>query len=317
MNASLKSSGCMPWVQTELRARTRLSELTRPLQSLSEFSVDFAEPLGLGACSAVFAGRHLETTCGVAIKAMARAFPTERGALSIDAGIQNETLAFQRLLEAQGLDHPHLVRLVGAFQGKAAEAFSRGFKLYEIGGEEIMHYFVMELLEGGSLQDHLDQHGAMLEWQARHVTREVCIGLAHLHELGIVHRDLKPGNVLFDGKIDEVPHAKIIDFSHAGLAPDGAKLLSGELGTRGYTAPEVLSERPYGAKCDVFSLGCTAHALLSGGRVPRRQLRVGMVNQLSTEVSDQALDFMKSLLVMDADQRPSAAEVLTHPWLQF
>lgn len=244
----------------------------------------------------VFAGKHRGSNFDVAVKAMSTALPTETGALPVASGICNESTAFDHLLE--GPPHPNVVELVGRFEGLGSE-------------DEQVYYFVTELLAGGSLEDSL-QAGGMEEATARRVIRSVCQGLASLHDQGVVHRDLKPGNVLFS-KGEEDP--KLIDFSHAALVSGDEETLTGELGTRGYVAPEVLSEKPYGKKCDMFSLGCTVHALLSG-RPPRRHLRVGFVQQLPSSVSPSARRFVEALLTVDPRSRPSAREALAERWLQ-
>eukprot|EP00439_Symbiodinium_sp_Y106_P036943 s7023_g4.t1 len=275
----------------------RFAALNQPRpRSLSEFEVDFESPVGRGACSVVFAGKHRGSNFDVAVKAMSTALPTETGALPVASGICNESTAFDHLLE--GPPHPNVVELVGRFEGLGSE-------------DEQVYYFVTELLAGGSLEDSL-QAGGMEEATARRVIRSVCQGLASLHDQGVVHRDLKPGNVLFS-KGEEDP--KLIDFSHAALVSGDEETLTGELGTRGYVAPEVLSEKPYGKKCDMFSLGCTVHALLSG-RPPRRHLRVGFVQQLPSSVSPSARRFVEALLTVDPRSRPSAREALAERWLQ-
>eukprot|EP00930_Biecheleria_cincta_P047086 TRINITY_DN32577_c0_g1_i1.p1 TRINITY_DN32577_c0_g1~~TRINITY_DN32577_c0_g1_i1.p1 ORF type:complete len:374 (+),score=65.86 TRINITY_DN32577_c0_g1_i1:40-1122(+) len=293
-------------------------------QSLQEFAVDFTAPLGVGACSSVFAGTHLHTSCNVAIKTMrpAASGPCPvPGSLAVSEGVENESSAFKTVLNAGGLSSPNVVELLGLFDGELGEALALGMQLPSqdeaVSAEEPMHYFVTELLEGGSLQDFLDEFGPMPEPQVRHLTRGLCQGIASLHDQGIVHRDIKPANVLFGrhGLDSEAPVPKLIDFSHAGHVLEGHAFLTGELGTRGYVAPEVLSGRPYCRKCDIFSLGCVVHAMLSGGRVPRRQLRIGMVHQLPASVSREARLFLTDLLCMDPAQRPGAEEVLQMPWL--
>ncbi|CAE8619058.1 unnamed protein product, partial [Polarella glacialis] len=267
----------------------------KPPQCLGEFAVDFTSPIGMGACGSVFAGRHLETNCEVAIKTMSRALLTaEAGGPQVEAGIKNESEVFERVLLDGGMPHPNVVEVMGFFDGQITEATEKGLKLcHDELADESVHYFVMELLEGGSLQDHLDQHGAMKEDEAQQLTRSLCEGLASLHEKGIVHRDVKPGNVLFrktcgstHGDID-LQGPKLIDFSHAVIMP-AEGILTGESGTRGYVAPEILADKGYGPKCDVFSLGCVLHAMLTGGRLPKRHARVGMVTRLPSSVSPEA-----------------------------
>lgn len=284
---------------------------SRP-RSLREFEVD-PRPLGRGACSVVFAGRHRKTDYDVAIKVMSRAMPTETGALPVATGIENESKVFNHLLSYEGL-HPNLVELLGCFEGSGREAVEAlGLELPQAEDEPV-HYFVTELLEGGSL-DQLVQRGPVSEETAKRLARKICDGLLSLHSKGVVHRDLKPGNVLFGSNEQGKAEPKLIDFSHAALAAEDEESLYGELGTRGYVAPEVLAEKPYCSKCDIFSLGCLVHTLLSG-KPPRRHMRIGMLQQLPSSVSQEAGRFLSSLLSMDFRSRPTAAEVLRETWLQ-
>ena len=276
-------------------------------KSLEEFQVS-TEPLGRGACSVVFAAKHRSTKYDVAIKAMSRTMPHETGALPVAQGIENESHVFNHLL-GRGLS-PHVVELIGCFKGSSDEAKVLGIELPNHQEAEPIHYFVTELLGGGSL-DQVVQDGPVEEDRAKTLFRKICEGLLSLHLEGVVHRDLKPGNVFFNSEAEP----KLIDFSHAALAAEGEESLHGELGTRGYVAPEVLAEKPYSSKCDIFSLGCLLHTLLSG-KPPRRDMRIGMLLHLPSAVSPEARRFLSSLLSMDPTSRPTAKEVLKEPWLQ-
>ncbi|MFS7934498.1 putative dual-specificity kinase TKL-Pl-4 family [Helianthus anomalus] len=75
------------------------------------------------------------------------------------------------------------------------------------------------------------------------------VRLSYLHSKKIIHLDVKPENILIDSQNKKM---KLADFGEAVFDP--LKLFtSGEVGTRGYMAPEVLSKKPYGFKCDVYS----------------------------------------------------------------
>jgi len=183
-----------------------------------------------------------------------------------------------------------------------------------------VHYFVMERLSSESLADRIEREKGLDEEAARKATRSICEGLSFLHGQGIVHRDVKPANVLYT---PEATHGdlKLIDFSHSGVVPNkedpNARCFDGKLGTTGFVAPEVLAGRePYGAKCDVYSLGCTVHAMLAGGRVPRRHPRLGIMKSLPESTSPEAGQFLDSVLSPDPGHRPTIPEVLASPWLQ-
>lgn len=305
-------------------------------QSLDEYDIDFNSPLGYGAIGTVYAGQHRRTAAEVAIKVVSSVLvPGERtqGALDSDElsdSIIHETQAFTQMIGA-GVSHPHIVDCSGCFEGPAEEALSLGLDLTEGAAEEPLHYFVMERLHGNTLVEYIADKqkdgGSIDEKECSRIMRAVCQGLECLHENGIVHRDIKPGNVMLSDLSDDFD-VKLIDFSHAGVVPetvDGqlpqtsaaeATVFTKKLGTQGYVAPEVLKQKdPYSASCDVFSLGCTMHALLAEGRVPHRT-RGRMMTSLPDSISADGRDLVDALLSYSPEDRPTISEALKGPWLQ-
>jgi len=287
-------------------------------RSLDEFAVDFQRPLGAGACGAVYSGRHRASGRDVAIKVVSPALPA---AVESDStlGAEQERRAFEHVLHA-GECNPHVVGLVGCFEGQCSEAARLGLAVPEEAAEEPVHYFVMERLGAQSLADRIKLEEGLDELEAKEVTRALCDGLAFLHGQGIAHRDVKPSNALYPPNASH-SELKLIDFSHSGVVPEqeepGTAWFDKKLGTAGYVAPEVLSERePYSTKCDVYSLGCTVHAMVTNGRLPRRHARAGIVTALPSSASRELDDFLGAVLCPDPEQRPSISEVLKDPWLQ-
>jgi len=293
-----------------------------PLCGLTDFAINFQRPLGFGACGSVYPGKHLKTEREVAIKIMSPELPT-MGMSSVEdvtTAIEHETSVFNHFLHG-GDHHPHVVDMMGYFKGVGGEAASLGL---ESGGavvEDHLHYFVMERLRGHSLQQEIERQGGLEEDLAKEITRSVCQGLAFMHEQGIVHRDVCPRNVLYTQPGAEAEHVKIIDFSHAGVLPEGfprdGAWFDECVGTAGFVAPEVLTENvPYSTKCDVYSLGCTVHAMLANGKLPRRHPRIGIMTSLPRTVSPQAQSFIDATLRLDPEDRPTMTEVLNDPWLR-
>jgi serine/threonine protein kinase len=290
--------------------------------------VDFRALLGEGASGSVYVGRHLETDREVAIKTVlactvadaASAVGASRSTTGSSlASVQQERDAVSHLLQT-GASHPHVVECLGWFESSGKEAAQRGLELPEDASkEEPVYYFVYELLDGQTLADRIQKQDTFDEKEAKGLTKAMCEGLSFLHKQGVVHRDIKPANVLFSSAAPEEP--KLIDFSCAGVVNPGdqadAVCFDRKLGTAGFVAPEVLSERePYNAKCDVYSLGCTVHSMLAKGRLPRRHPRVGVMTALPDSTSSDAVAFLDSVLAVDPRLRPSVEEVLQNPWLQ-
>ncbi len=141
------------------------------------------------------------------------------------------------------LSHPNIVRILG------------------YGDEDGSRFYAMELVDGCSLQEAIEQ-GRKFTWQeAARLGVQICRALKHAHDRGIVHRDIKPANLLLttDGtiKLSDFGIAKL--FGNSGMTADG-----GVLGTAEYMAPEQADGRPATYRSDLYSLGGVLYALLAG-----------------------------------------------------
>ena len=159
-------------------------------------------------------------------------------------GSAEDPIRFQREAEAHArVDaHPALARIHSAGQ---------------LGGRS---YLVMDLLSGGDLQERL-RAGPLPPEEVRALGIALAGALAHVHAHGILHRDLKPANVLFD----EAGRPRLTDFGIARPVQASSLTQSGViLGTPGYMAPEQAGIGRPGVGSDVFGLGATLYAALSG-----------------------------------------------------
>ena len=73
----------------------------------------------------------------------------------------------------------------------------------------------MELLDGKSLADVLEQEGQLAPGRALHILAHILRGLAHIHAAGLIHRDIKPENIFLIRQGEDVDFAKILDFGIA------------------------------------------------------------------------------------------------------
>lgn len=133
------------------------------------------------------------------------------------------------------------------------------------GGIDETVLMVLEYAPGGDLYDILFYSGKLDEQLTRTYFLQMLAGLKAIHEAGITHRDLKANNILLDHKFQ----LKITDFglSHVykgeGRAEDN-RMNTCWVGTKGYQAPELILNRPYSQKCDIFSTGVVVFTLLCG-----------------------------------------------------
>ncbi|PWA44241.1 protein kinase-like domain-containing protein [Artemisia annua] len=147
----------------------------------------------------------------------------------------------------KNLDHPNVTKMIGATMSMKTDLKHKNKK----SKTESDFCIVSEYLKGGSLRSYLEKN------RKKRLPLKIVIqfaldiakGLSYLHSEKIIHRDVKPENML----MDEKNLIKLADFGESVIEPLYMK--SGEVGTLGYMAPEVLSRKPYSHKCDVYAFG--------------------------------------------------------------
>ena len=141
--------------------------------------------------------------------------------------------------------------------------------IYDFGvTEEGDFYYVMELLEGFSLERYVQLYGPMEPARVVSVLQQVCHSLGEAHTRGLVHRDVKPANIFLCRLGPDDDFVKVLDF---GLvkhfeAPAGTMLTMEGVtaGTPAYMAPEVALGQYVDGRADLYALGCVAYYLLTG-----------------------------------------------------
>ena len=172
---------------------------------------------------------------------------------------------------------------------------------------------------------------AYTEKDAASCFKQVLEAVGHMHSRGIVHCDLKPENILYEDDTDR--QIKIADFGFAQFMPggeEGGEMLSKQLGTLSYTAPEILAGTGYDTKADMWSLGVILYILLSGippfgkrrgetDRDVKRNILRGNFRFYEShwkDVSSLAVDFVKKMIVVSPKERLNYEQALEHPWIQ-
>ncbi|KAI3507135.1 hypothetical protein L1887_21935 [Cichorium endivia] len=150
----------------------------------------------------------------------------------------------------KNLDHPNVTKMIGATISMITSNSRHKVKNPK---PENNFCVVSEYLKGGSLRSYLSKH-RIKKLPYKTVVRfaiDIAKGLSYLHSRNVIHRDVKPENML----IDQQKTIKLADFGESEIEPLELFIRSGERGTRGYMAPELVSRQPYGRKCDVYSFG--------------------------------------------------------------
>ncbi|OWK63439.1 Hormonally up-regulated neu tumor-associated kinase [Lonchura striata] len=197
-------------------------------------------------------------------------------------------------------------------------------QLYETLETDNSYYMVMELCLGGDLLDRICDKKRLVEQEVRRYTRQILSAVEYLHCQGIVHRDLKIENFL----LDENNNIKIIDFGLSNTARfEGLsqELLHTQCGSPAYAAPELLAHKEYGPKVDVWSIGVSIFAMLTGTlpftvepfniKQLHQKMLIGEISPIPSDISPGAVHFMQSLLEPDPAKRPGVKEAIKDKWL--
>ncbi len=136
-------------------------------------------------------------------------------------------------------------------------------RVHAAGEEGHLTYCVLELIEGRTLEQILTKQGPLPIPKALEVAEQTARALAHLHKQGVVHRDVKPSNLLIrdeDGSVVLTDFGLVRDQTLESLTQTGTFV-----GTPIYVAPEqALATREVDGRADIYALGATLFALLTG-----------------------------------------------------
>lgn len=181
----------------------------------------------------------------------------------------------------------------------------------------------MEFIEGGELFNYIHETCGLREIHTIHIFRQIIAALLYCHRINIHHRDLKPENILLDR---ETMTVKLVDFGMAALQPTGKKLTT-PCGSPHYAAPEVIKTMAYdGAKADVWSCGVILYVLLTGTPPfnysgEDRHLK-NLFQDIATakyvmpdNISREAQDLIRRILVADPKRRIGLDEIWNHPFM--
>ena len=261
----------------------------------------FPVELGAGAMAITYRARDTVLNSTVALKVIDRKVAQDPGARS----------RFLREARAAAqIHHPNVAR-VSHYGEQDGECF-----------------YVMELVEGETLEAKVRREGPMPLALALQVIEQVARALVAAEACGVVHRDIKPSNIMLESDPSGTPIVKVIDYGIAKvLAPDtqpGAEQTQtgfGFIGTPAFASPEQFGDgQKIDTRSDIYSLGSTFWYLLTG-RVPflggsMEEIRAKQEKALPAEelkglhVPAQVVSLLKSMLAPDPKDRPQSAREL-------
>lgn len=259
------------------------------------------ELIGCGAFGRVYMGMNLDSGELLAVKQVliAANFASKEKAQDHIKELEEEV----KLLK--DLSHPNIVRYLGTVR------------------EEESLNILLEFVPGGSISSLLGKFGPFPEAVMRTYTKQLLLGLEYLHNHGIMHRDIKGANILVDNK----GCIKLADFGASKQVAElatisGAKSMKG---TPYWMAPEVIRQTGHSYSADIWSVGCTVIEMATGKPPWSQQYQeVAALFHIGTtkshppipeNLSVKAKDFLLKCLEKEPDLRPTASELLKHPFV--
>lgn len=196
---------------------------------------EIIEEVGSGGMSVVYKAKCHVLNRYVAIKVLKPEF-------SDDKSFVNKFRAEAQ--SAAGLSHPNIVNV------------------YDVGEENGFYYIVMELVEGITLKEYIQQNGRLPYQTALDFIMQIAAGIEVAHEHHTIHRDIKPQNII----VSRNGTLKVTDFGIAKAATSNT-IASSAMGSVHYISPEQARGGYSDERSDIYSLGITLYEMLTG-RVP-------------------------------------------------
>lgn len=213
--------------------------------------------IGSGGMGIVYRAMDMELHRPVAVKILAAHLTSTPQFIK---RFQNE------IAHAVRLDHPNIV------------------KVYDVGEEDGVSYYVMQLIDGNDLRREVHAQGSLPLARVMSIAQEIAEALDCAHAQGIIHRDIKPENIICDPH----GHAYLVDFGIAH-ALDATHMTQGTIGTPEYISPEQARGVTVDQYSDQYSLAIVLYELLTGTtpfRVPEQHMWAVVHKQISEPPPD-------------------------------
>ncbi|KAL8829694.1 MAG: hypothetical protein Q9170_006057 [Blastenia crenularia] len=278
-------------------SEAQVMEKLKQVVSKEDPQISYAKQkkIGQGASGSVYVARiNAEAT-----SAIARRIYKTHGSKSLVAikqmDLRNQPrkeLIVNEIIVMKESSHPNIVNFLDSF--------------LQEGNNEL--WVVMEYMEGGALTDVIDNNKQITEAQISTICNETCKGLAHLHSQNIIHRDIKT------------------DFGFCAKLTEAKSKRATMVGTPYWMAPEVVKQREYGPKVDMWSLGIMAIEMIESeppylNEEPLKALFLITTNGTPTlknpdRLSRELKVFLSQCLTVTVENRATADEILRCDFLR-
>lgn len=263
---------------------------------------ELKEKLHKSSTAQIWACTHKETNENYAVKVI----PNTPGRKAVTGKSVSDSIHHE-LAVLKSAKHSHIIEIIDFFE------------------DDDNFYLVMERMDGGDVFDRIIDMTKYTEKDARDLAKFLLEAVHLLHTKNIAHRDLKPQNILLKSKKDNA-NIKLADFGFACRVHTPQSLTT-RCGTPTYVAPEILKNIPYDQSSDMWSVGVILFVLLVGYPPFASENQNVLFQRIRTadytfreadwkNISPEAKDLVKHLLVVDPIQRWTAKMALDCEWLK-
>lgn len=258
---------------------------------------EIVKKLGVGGCGAVYLAKDVNTKRLCALKKIE---VDDRRKSRTKQAIQKES----NILSS--LKHPHIVSLHESFY------------------DDEFVYIIQDYCDGGSLDDRIQEaKEKQIHFEEKEIMSwfvQITMAVQYIHSKHVLHRDLKTENVF----LTKSNVAKIGDFGISKVLDNTIDLAKTVVGTPTYLSPEVCQEQPYSSKSDIWALGCVLYELCALMPPFDAQNLIslffkiikGEFVRIPSRYSDSLNELVQSLLKRNPEERPSASQILSMPFVK-
>jgi hypothetical protein len=247
------------------------------------------EVIGRGGMGIVYVATHVKLGRRVAIKVLRAEYNQDPDALRRFFG---EARAVNQIA------HPNIIEITDFVEQPGSD-----------------NYYVMELLEGGTLADVLEAGGVPQLARSVSIMEQVAEALAAVHRAGIVHRDLKPQNIVLVERGGRQDFVKLVDFGIAFLDA-GTRAVAGDepasavsFGTPRYMSPEQAAGKAIDSRSDIYSFGVLFYELLTGKAPIAAEISPpSTLSNIPHDIPDSLDALIMECLEKDPERRPRRIE---------
>lgn len=173
----------------------------------------------------------------------------------------NRNVAIKVLKDEFANDSEFIKRFQVEAQSAASLSHPNIVSIYDVGNEDNLHYIVMELIEGKTLKEIINENGRLPWKEAANIASQIASGLMKAHSNHIVHRDIKPHNII----ITKDGVAKVTDFGIAKAVSNSTiNAFGSTVGSVHYFSPEHARGGYTDEKSDIYSLGVVLYEMVTG-----------------------------------------------------